>query len=61
MTGTCQHERLSWGSGDYYLFCMGCPAQWVMRGTGPGDEPGTEHMTPGFDQSKDMVREGGDE
>ncbi len=27
----CLHEKLSFGSGDYYLFCDDCRCSWVMR------------------------------
>lgn len=29
----CRHERLRFGSGDYYLFCQDCPARWVCSGS----------------------------
>jgi hypothetical protein len=36
----CRHETLKFGSGDYYLFCQSCPAQWVMNRTdGSPDSP----------------------
>ncbi len=24
----CDHERLTFGSGDYYIFCSDCSARW---------------------------------
>ncbi len=27
----CHHEQLQFASGDYYVFCRDCMAQWVMR------------------------------
>ena len=24
----CDHARLTFGSGDYYIFCADCPAKW---------------------------------
>lgn len=26
----CKHEQLYFGSGDYYLFCRECHANWAM-------------------------------
>lgn len=31
---TCQHDRLYFGSGDYYVFCMNCNAFWARMGIG---------------------------
>jgi hypothetical protein len=28
---TCQHPRLHFGSGDYYLFCYDCDARWIIH------------------------------
>ena len=29
----CDHGILHFGSGDYYLFCDGCGASWMRRGS----------------------------
>lgn len=29
----CDHLRLHFGSGNYYIFCRDCPASWVHRGS----------------------------
>lgn len=26
----CDHKTLRFGSGDYYVLCVDCPAYWVM-------------------------------
>jgi hypothetical protein len=26
----CQHNRLAFGSGDYYIFCQDCSRSWMM-------------------------------
>jgi hypothetical protein len=32
----CRHERLQFGSGGFYIFCMDCRGTWVAkRGWGP--------------------------
>lgn len=31
---TCKHEMLSFGSGDYYLFCDQCGDRWVKHREG---------------------------
>ena len=28
----CSHERLAFGSGDYYIFCDACRRQWCLHG-----------------------------
>ena len=28
----CQHERLDFGSGDYYIFCHDCGRAWRIEG-----------------------------
>jgi hypothetical protein len=28
----CAHKLLTFGSGDYYIFCSGCGARWVFAG-----------------------------
>lgn len=38
----CRHERLFFGSGDYYLFCSDCNAAWVCRS--PADDQPAPHM-----------------
>jgi hypothetical protein len=27
----CRHEELTFGSGDYYLFCNACGATWMTK------------------------------
>jgi len=27
----CRHLNISFGSGDYYIFCNDCPAKWVAH------------------------------
>lgn len=27
----CKHDRLTFGSGGFYVFCMDCNAAWVAR------------------------------
>lgn len=27
----CAHEKLLFGSGDYYIFCQDCPARWCIH------------------------------
>ena len=29
----CEHKVLSFGSGDYYIFCANCDARWVCTNT----------------------------
>lgn len=31
----CNHKRLYFGSGDYYLFCKECHRNWAVMGDGP--------------------------
>jgi hypothetical protein len=28
----CNHPKLTFGSGDFYLFCYGCGARWACIG-----------------------------
>jgi hypothetical protein len=56
----CQHDRLNFGSGDYYVMCVDCGAVWArMSGRRPeygvgihGKMIGTDpnSCTPGFKQ-----------
>ena len=32
----CTHDRLHFGSGDYYIFCDDCSATWVHKVFGGG-------------------------
>lgn len=34
----CRHERLTFGSGGYYVCCLACSAQWVARKNGTRDD-----------------------
>lgn len=51
----CDHHRLRFGSGDYYVFCAECLTTWVK--TKPGtDEPDrfvNNHMLDGTDRVKE--------
>jgi len=29
----CKHEKLTFGSGDFYIFCVDCTRSWVHRNT----------------------------
>ncbi len=50
----CTHDRLFFGSGDYYLFCQGCQKAWVLRGN-KGDLPAPELSGPGPDNQIRVV------
>jgi hypothetical protein len=28
----CTHDKLQFGSGDYYILCRACGASWMRRG-----------------------------
>lgn len=30
----CTHQELTFGSGDFYVFCTACGAWWMRRGEG---------------------------
>lgn len=30
MSEVCQHRRIGFGSGDYYIMCRDCPKWWVL-------------------------------
>lgn len=34
----CRHAKLTFGSGDFYIFCYECGAVWVAREIG-SDQP----------------------
>lgn len=38
MGGLCNHDRLFFGSGDYYVICEECHQYWVARLTVGGDD-----------------------
>lgn len=37
----CRHEKLTFGSGDFYVFCVECNRSWVHCKN--GDQPYYEH------------------
>jgi len=37
----CKHEKLTFGSGDFYVFCVDCTRSWVHCQN--GDQPCYEH------------------
>jgi hypothetical protein len=47
----CDHKRLRFGSGDYYVFCTDCITAWVKT------KPGTDWVKtkPGTDQPDAFV------
>lgn len=40
----CKHERLNFGSGDYYICCQNCGRSWVQKGA-VGDEADASNLT----------------
>ena len=30
---TCGHEKLTFGSGDFYIFCVDCGRSWIHKNT----------------------------
>jgi hypothetical protein len=41
----CGHEKLAFGSGDFYIFCMDCTRSWVHIDPIKGDN------SPSYDHS----------
>ena len=40
MDTNCEHKRIYFASGDYYIYCTDCSARWVMTDPqGVGDDP----------------------
>lgn len=38
----CRHEKLTFGSGDFYIFCVDCQRSWVHRDM-RNDQPSYDH------------------
>ena len=51
----CDHKRLRFGSGDYYVFCTDCITAWVKTkpGTDQADASINNHMLDGTDRVKE--------
>lgn len=56
MKNDCKHNRLYFGSGDYYIFCEECNRFWVI--TGQGDNADSNSCVPEFHDDTPRVRPG---
>jgi hypothetical protein len=46
----CRHEVIGFQSGDYYVFCRGCPARWAAIDPVKGDVIDPSQSNKGFGQ-----------
>lgn len=44
---SCPHDRLSFASGDYYIFCMDCHKYWCCNPAGDGALDGQDWPSMG--------------
>lgn len=56
MKNDCNHNRLYFGSGDYYIFCDECKRSWVI--SGDMDYPDPNSCVTGFYDERPRVKPG---
>jgi hypothetical protein len=39
VTNVCDHAQLKFGSGGFYVICVGCGARWAAQKDGPMGHP----------------------